>query len=75
MDSARNSFDITPHATNPLAHSCRMIWVGGAGNLVVRLEGDAADRTFSGIPAGTWMPLRATHVRATSTATLPVAVY
>lgn len=75
-DSYRNSFTVTPHDTNPVAHSTRAIWVGGAGNVTCRLEGDAADRVFSAVAAGTRLPIRVTHIRSTgTTATLMVGLY
>jgi hypothetical protein len=45
----------------------RGIWVGGAGNLVVRLLNDANDTTFTGVTAGTWLPIMVSIVRQTGT--------
>lgn len=72
---AASAVAVTPHDTNALATPSRGLWIGGAGAVTVRLIGDTADVVFSGIAAGTMLPVRATHVRSTgTTATLIVAV-
>lgn len=64
---------IVPDAA--FAKQSRFIWVGGAGNMVVRM-GDGVNCTFSGIPAGTLLPLAAEMVVAAgTTATLMVALF
>ena len=54
---------------------CRAIWVGGAGNITaIMANGDVV--LFSGITAGTLLPIRATRVNSTgTTATLLIALY
>lgn len=53
---------------------CIGLFVGGAGNLVVTMS-DGNDVTFTGVPAGWWMPISVTRVKSTgTTATNIVAV-
>ena len=64
---ATRAFAITPHDSNALTRTTRALWVGGAGNIALRMKDDTVDVTFSGIAAGTLLPVRVTHVRSTST--------
>lgn len=75
MASGRKGFAITPHDSTELALTPKAVWVGGAGNLVVRLVDDSADITISGIAAGTLLPIRPKLVKTTSTATLILGLY
>lgn len=75
MAPADNAEAVTPHATNELTYATRAVYVGGAGNLVVAMWGGGADVTFTGVLAGSVLPIRVKAVRATSTATSIVALY
>lgn len=75
MASGRKGFAITPNDSTELALTPKAVWVGGAGNLVVRLIDDSADITISGIAAGTLLPIRPKLVKTTSTATLLIGLY
>lgn len=66
---AREAFTITPHATDPLPTVTKAIYVGGAGNITLRAVGSDTDVTFTAPPVGTIIPICASHVRATTTAT------
>lgn len=74
----RRAAAITPHDTNAsITGSPTAIYVGGAGNAVVRLSGaDATSVTFTGLLAGHVYYLEPTAVLATNTtATNLVALY
>lgn len=60
------AFAITPHATDPLERETKAIAIVTGGTVVYRHPDEGSDRTVT-LPAG-FFPLRATHIRATSTA-------
>jgi len=63
------------HDTNLIAppFTTKALYVGGAGNLKVTINGVAL--TFTGVPAGTILPIKPSIAWATgSTATLVVAL-
>lgn len=67
---------VTPHDSTDLPFCSRGLWIGGAGNISVQMLTTGTAIVFTGIPAGTWMPLRVHRVNATgTTATSIVAVY
>jgi len=61
-----NAATITPNNDTDLAYITRAIWVGGAGAINVTLAGGQTV-LFSGILAGTLLPLRITRVLSSST--------
>ena len=72
---AQHATAITASDTGHFATTCRGIYVGGAGDVVVVMKGGEVV-TFAGVPAGTTLPLRATRVNSTSTtATSMVCVW
>ncbi len=74
LDSpASNAAAVTTHDTNELTYVTRGLYIGGAGSVVVTIGG--SDVTFSGVPAGTILPIRVTKVKTASTATLIVALW
>lgn len=46
---------------------CRALFVGGAGAITGRLVSDTVDTVFSGIAAGTILPLQFKLIKATGT--------
>jgi hypothetical protein len=63
---ATHAFAITPADNTELPEITRGIYVGGPGNVRAVLR-SGADVTFSGLPAGTVLPLRARSIQATGT--------
>ena len=65
---------VTPSDSVDLTNAAAALWVGGAGNVNVDTV-DGATVLFSGVAAGTLLPVRVKRVRSTSTtATLIVAL-
>ena len=57
-----------------LVHVTRAVYVGGGGDLAVRLQ-DGTELTLANVPAGTLIPIRVTRVLAGSTATQIVGLW
>lgn len=66
---------VTPSDTVDLATLPRRLWIGGAGNIKIN-TGAGNPLTYTGVPAGTYLNVRASRVWATgTTATNIVAEY
>ena len=63
---ARNAAAVTPNDSTDLADTGRALYIGGAGNISVDTVGGQTV-TFTGIPAGTLLPICVTRVNSTST--------
>ena len=75
LSSAPDCFAITKHDTTNFAYQVRGIYVGGAGAVTIVTPAGSVI-TFSGVPAGTILPVRATRVNSTGTdATNMVGLY
>lgn len=58
---------ISPDNDNDLAKISRAVYIGGAGDLAVILEGDTAVVTFVGMLVGVIYSIRAKRIRSTNT--------
>lgn len=73
--SAWGSFTITKSDSTILSPNCRALYVGGAGDVAVRML-DGSTPTFSGVLAGTILPIQVDKVlSAGTTATLMLGLY
>lgn len=81
LNSASSAAAVTPHDSNEVldangSHYPRALFVGGAGNVAVRLVDDSADVTLVGVQAGRILDIQAKLVKATgTTATNIVALF
>lgn len=68
---------VTPNDSTDLATiATRGLYIGGTGAVVVTMSGGGSNVTFSGIAAGTILPIRVDRVLATgTTASAIVALY
>jgi hypothetical protein len=76
LDSpALNAEAVTPSDSVSLTNDSRGLFVGGAGNISVLMSGGTTV-TFTGVVAGSVLPIRANRINATSTtATNMVSLY
>jgi len=57
---------VAPDDAADLAAVTRALWVGGGGDLAVRMQ-DGTALVLGGVPGGTLLPIRVARVRATGT--------
>ena len=72
---ANNAAAITEHETTYVDPYPRALYIGGAGDLVVDMVGGQKAVTFTGVAAGTIMPIRITKLRTASTVSAVVAIW
>ena len=61
---------LTPHATDPIDSNSarpRALYVGTTGNVAVKFLGSSTTVVFTAVPAGAILPIRPTHLVATTT--------
>lgn len=63
---ASNGFPIVPDDASNLAETVRAIYVGGTGTITLVLS-SGAELTFTNVPTGIVLPVRAVSVKATGT--------
>lgn len=66
---------VTPSDSTDLALYSRALYIGGAGNVTVDMIETGSTITFSGVAAGTLLPIGVRRVRSTgTTATLIISL-
>lgn len=64
--SATDGFSVTPSDTTVFDKPTRGIYIGGAGNIAVRMVSGTV-LTFTSVPAGSILPVQVDQVRAANT--------
>lgn len=73
-DPSNEAYAVVPHAADPLPNGVpRFIYVGTPGTLVCKLPDSAGDVSY--LNASGFMPIRPSHVRASSSAAGIIAHY
>lgn len=67
ISSSMQPVAVTPHDSNALSIIPKGLYIGTGGNVALRGVNASADVTFSNVPSGTILPVRASHVRSTGT--------
>lgn len=67
IGSATGSVTVTPSDTTAFDPPGRALWVGGAGNVAVRMAGDESTPTIVGVAAGTMLSICVDKVLSTGT--------
>ena len=67
ISPARHAFAITPDDGAPLQKATKAIYVGGSGDLNLRLIDGAEDVTLRNVAAGSVLAVRVAAIKATGT--------
>lgn len=70
-----NDFAAVTKSDSTVLSGVRALYIGGAGDVVVRSAGSSTSVTFKAVPAGTILPAQAEKVMAATTATDIVALF
>jgi hypothetical protein len=65
--AARLAIALTPSDGTKLPRRVRGVYVGTAGNVTLQTIDGAADVVLKNVPAGTFLPLQVSYIRATGT--------
>ena len=61
------AFTIVPHDSNPLTAVTKAIYIGQTGHVTLRAINSGADVIYRNVPAGSYLTVRASHIRASGT--------
>lgn len=64
---SEHAFTVSPSDTVPLEAVPKYIYVGGGGSVTLRATDSRDDVVFENVPSGSYLYVRASHIRATGT--------
>lgn len=64
---SENAYAVSPSDTDALTSIPKFLYVGRGGNVTLRTRDASADVLFENVPAGGYLFVRASHIRATGT--------
>lgn len=67
LTPSQNAFAVVPSDSAALPAVPKFLYIGGTGNVTLRAMDATADVVFANVPAGGYLYVRATHVRAAGT--------
>jgi len=67
LTPSEHAYAVTPNDNTALVIVPKFLYIGGAGNVTLRTKDSASDVVFMDVPAGGYLYVRASHVRATGT--------
>lgn len=73
-DAPASDYAAVTKSDTTIIDGCRSLYVGGAGDVVLQTIAGVSV-TFTGVPAGTILPVRCQKVMAATTATSIVALF
>lgn len=67
LQSGESDFTVVPSDVAAISAPPRAVYVGGAGDITLRLIGSSGDRVYKNVPAGTILPITPQYIRSTGT--------
>lgn len=67
LSPSENAFAVLPDDNAPLVEVPKYLYVGGAGAVTLRAKDATSDVVFENVPAGGYIYVRASHIRASGT--------
>lgn len=67
LSPSESAYSVTPSDSDPLPSIPKYLYVGEPGRVTLRTKNANTDVVFENVPAGSYIYVRASHVRSTGT--------